>query len=101
TQERKGENDEMGDPREGACRPHRVPMADQPLCRSRAAVPVRAGCGGHDRCSFDAFLERYKLDDPALHALALIVRGADTDQRDLVPEARGLYALATGFQAIS
>lgn len=58
---------------------------------------------GHhgERCSFDAFLEKYKLDDPALRALALIVRGADTDQRDLVPEARGLYALATGFQAIS
>ena len=34
-------------------------------------------------------------------ALALIVRGADTDQRDLTPESRGLYALATGFQATS
>ncbi len=35
---------------------------------------------GHhgDRCSFDAFLEKYRLDDPALRALALIVRGADT-----------------------
>jgi hypothetical protein len=58
---------------------------------------------GHhgDLCSFDAFLEKYKLDDPALAALALIVRGADTDQRDLAPESRGLYALATGFQATS
>jgi hypothetical protein len=58
---------------------------------------------GHhgQRCSFDAFLDKYKLDDPALRALALIVRGADTDQRDLTPESRGLYALATGFQATS
>jgi hypothetical protein len=58
---------------------------------------------GHhgDRCSFDAFLEKYKLDDPALRALALIVRGADTAQRDLAPESRGLYALATGFQSTS
>jgi hypothetical protein len=58
---------------------------------------------GHhgDRCSFDAFLEKYKLDDPALHALALIVRGADTAQRTLTPESPGLYALATGFQATS
>jgi hypothetical protein len=54
-----------------------------------------------DRCSFDAFLEKYKLDDPALNMLALIVRGADTAQRDLTPESAGLYALATGFQAIS
>lgn len=58
---------------------------------------------GHhgDHCSFDAFLEKYKLGDPALRALALIVRGADTPQRDLTPESRGLYALATGFQATS
>lgn len=58
---------------------------------------------GHqgDRCSFDAFLEKYKLDDPALHALALIVRGADTAKRTLTPESPGLYALATGFQATS
>jgi hypothetical protein len=58
---------------------------------------------GHrgDRCSFDAFLDKYKLDDPALRALALIVRGADTAQRTLTPESPGLYALATGFQATS
>jgi protein-tyrosine-phosphatase len=53
------------------------------------------------RCSFDAFLDRYDLDDPALVALAEIVRGADTDHRDLTPESAGLYAAATGFQAIS
>jgi hypothetical protein len=58
---------------------------------------------GHhgEQCSFDAFLDKYKLDDPALRALALIVRGADTAQRQLTPESAGLYALATGFQAIS
>jgi hypothetical protein len=50
-------------------------------------------------CSFDAFLVKYKLEDPALRALALIVRGADTDARQLTPESAGLYALATGFQA--
>src|SRR5712692_4679638 len=58
---------------------------------------------GHhgEHCSFDAFLEKYKLDDPALRALALIVRGADTAHRDLTAESAGLYALATGFQATS
>jgi hypothetical protein len=58
---------------------------------------------GHhgERCSFDAFLDKYKLDDPALRMLALIVRGADTDARRLTPESPGLYALATGFQAIA
>jgi hypothetical protein len=52
-------------------------------------------------CSFDAFLEKYKLTDPALQTLALIVRGADTDDRGLTPESAGLYALASGFREIA
>jgi protein-tyrosine-phosphatase len=53
------------------------------------------------RCSFDAFIDRYELSEPALTTLAAIVRGADTDDRGLTPESAGLYAAATGFQAIS
>src|SRR3989441_545298 len=58
---------------------------------------------GHQgpRCSFDAFVDRYELDHPALLKLSEIVRGADTDDRGLTPESSGLYAAATGFQAIS
>jgi hypothetical protein len=58
---------------------------------------------GHhgERCSFDAFLDKYRLDDPALQALAVIVRGADTESRQLTPESPGLYALASGFRAIA
>ena len=58
---------------------------------------------GHrgELCSFDAFLDKYDLKDPALGALAVIVRGADTDARQLTPESPGLYAYATGFQAIA
>jgi protein-tyrosine-phosphatase len=52
-------------------------------------------------CSFDAFIERYELADPALASLAAIVRGADTSDRALTAESAGLYAAATGFQAIS
>jgi hypothetical protein len=58
---------------------------------------VRLGHHG-ERCSFDAFLDAYRLDDPALRALAEIVRGADTDARELAPEAWGLYAVASGFR---
>src|SRR5436190_1074333 len=53
------------------------------------------------RCSFDAFVDRYELADPALTTLAAIVRGADTDDRGLTPESPGLYAAATGFQTTS
>ena len=58
---------------------------------------------GHhgDHCSFDAFLEKYRLEDPALRALALIVRGADTEARDIAREAWGLYAVASGFRLVS
>ena len=58
---------------------------------------------GHhgERCSFDAFLDKYQLTDPALQTLSKIVRGADTDARQLTPESAGLYAFATGFQAIA
>jgi hypothetical protein len=58
---------------------------------------------GHhgERCSFDAFLEKYHLADPALQALAQIVRGADTEARQIAREAWGLYAVASGFREIS
>jgi protein-tyrosine-phosphatase len=52
-------------------------------------------------CSFDAFVDRYELSDPGLAKLALIVRGADTEDRQLTPESPGLFAAATGFQASS
>src|SRR5947199_2989609 len=51
-------------------------------------------------CSFDAIMHKYDLTDPALQQLARIVRGADTDDRDLTPESRGLVAVATGFRDV-
>jgi hypothetical protein len=48
-------------------------------------------------CSFDAFLRKYGLADPALRRLAVIVRGADTSRPDLAPEAAGLYAISLGL----
>ncbi len=54
---------------------------------------------GHDGelCSFDTFLRKYKLSDPALQQLALIVRAADTDRLDLAPQAAGLLAISLGL----
>jgi hypothetical protein len=48
-------------------------------------------------CSFDAFLEKYGLSDPHLHAVATIVRGADTDRPDLTPQSAGLLAISLGL----
>jgi hypothetical protein len=48
-------------------------------------------------CSFDAFLGHYRLKDPALDELAVIVRGADTARLGLAPQAAGLAALSLGL----
>lgn len=53
-----------------------------------------------DLCSFDAFLNHYRLSDPALKRLALIVRGADTAKLDLAPQAPGLAAISLGLSRI-
>ena len=75
------------------------------VAKREGAVPYdvpNVELGHHGpRCSFDAFVDRFELADPALGALAVIVRGADTDDRAITPESAGLYAAATGFQATS
>jgi hypothetical protein len=53
-----------------------------------------------DLCSFDAFLKKHELTDPALQQLAVIVRGADTARLDLAPQAAGLYALSLGLSHV-
>ena len=50
-----------------------------------------------ERCSFDAFLDKFHLKDPALDALATIVRGADTGRLELAPQAAGLLAISQGL----
>ena len=73
--------------------------------RKTGAVPYDVPgveLGHHEgRCSFEAFITKYKLDDPALRKLAEIVHGADVD-KDLYgrPEAAGLLAIAEGFRRL-
>jgi hypothetical protein len=51
------------------------------------------------KCSFEAIVSKYRIDDPAIQLLAQIVHGADVSE-DLYgrPEAPGLKAVAEGFQ---
>jgi rhodanese-related sulfurtransferase len=53
-----------------------------------------------ERCSFDAFLDKFHLKDPALDALATIVRGADTGRPELAPQAAGLLAISQGLSRL-
>ena len=53
------------------------------------------------RCSFESIIVKYEIKDPALDLLAKIVHGADVaGDRDIVPEAAGLYAIANGFALV-
>src|SRR3978361_1911018 len=50
-----------------------------------------------DKCTFDYIVEKYKITDPAIHTLAVIVRGADTDRHDIASQASGLWAISAGL----
>jgi len=53
------------------------------------------------RCSFEAIIEDYKISDPGLQRLALIVRAADVKgQEQVAPEGVGLRSIAEGFAAM-
>ncbi|OOQ57107.1 chromate resistance protein ChrB domain-containing protein [Mucilaginibacter pedocola] len=50
-----------------------------------------------DQCTFDYFLKKHNLKEPALQRIAAIVRGADTDRHDFAPQSAGLSALFLGL----
>ena len=54
-----------------------------------------------DQCSFDYFVKKYKITDPAIHTMAVIVRGADTDRHDLSAQSSGLWAISAGLAHIT
>jgi AraC-like DNA-binding protein len=51
----------------------------------------------NSHCTFDYFVEKYKIKDPAIQTMALIVRGADTDRHDLAQQSSGLWAISAGL----
>ncbi|WP_459067338.1 chromate resistance protein ChrB domain-containing protein [Flavitalea flava] len=48
-------------------------------------------------CTFDYFVKKHKVDDPAVHTLAKIVRGADTDHHELAAQCAGFWAISAGL----
>jgi AraC-like DNA-binding protein len=49
------------------------------------------------QCTFDSLVREYKLKDPAIHTLAAIVRGADTDRYEFAEQCAGLWAISAGL----
>jgi hypothetical protein len=77
------------------------------VMKNENAIPfdipnVELGHHGNE-CSFDAIIKKYELDkkNPELLELAKIVRGADTEKRQITPQSEGLAAIAVGFNLIS
>ena len=109
----------VGDARAAQGRPHRLPLADPALRRSRRGVPVRGAVRGGGRrraLQGDAVRHRGHVLEPSrrrLHLrhhdrgvrpqaapllqLAAIVRGADTARLDLAPQSAGLLAASLGL----
>ena len=52
------------------------------------------------RTGFDALLYRYDLTDPALTAMSLALRGAETNDRQLTPWSVGVRAVGLGLRAL-
>jgi AraC-like DNA-binding protein len=50
-----------------------------------------------DQCTFDYFIKKYRIADPAIHKMAPIIRGADTDRHDMASQASGLWAISAGL----
>jgi hypothetical protein len=50
-----------------------------------------------EACTFDYILQKHKLMDNALHQMAEIIRGADTDKFNLAPQSAGLWAISAGL----
>ncbi len=73
------------------------------VAQKESAIPFDvpgAELGHHEgKCSFEAIVEKYRIEDPAIRQLARIVHGADVSE-DLYqqPEAAGLRAIAEGFR---
>jgi hypothetical protein len=75
------------------------------VAKKEKAIPYDAPgveLGHHgDKCSLDAIIEKYNVEDPAVLELAKIVRAADTDKMGTTPEAAGLEAIMTGLGTVS
>lgn len=48
-------------------------------------------------CTFDYFVRKHKITDPAVFVLTTIVRGADTDHHELAAQCAGFWAVSAGL----
>jgi len=75
------------------------------VVKKEKAIPYDAPgveLGHHgEKCSFDAIIQKYKIEEPAVSDLANIVRAADMDKPEAAPQAAGLDAMMTGISIVA
>ena len=79
--------------------PDKSTQSPSAKARRRTTSPMWSLATTTGKCSFEAIVSKYAIDEPAVQLLAQIVHGADVAE-DLYgrPEAPGLKAIAEGFQ---
>lgn len=50
-----------------------------------------------EECTFDYLIKKHNITDPAVHIMAPIVRGADTDHHEIAVQSSGLWAISAGL----
>jgi AraC-like DNA-binding protein len=50
-----------------------------------------------EECTFDYLIKKHNITDPAVIAMAPVVRGADTDRHEIAVQASGLWAISAGL----
>ena len=60
-------------------------------------IPSREFTHDGEYFTFDTIIKKHNLTDHALHELAVIVRGADTDCFDIAKQSAGLWAIFAGL----
>ncbi len=77
--------------------------ADEVLTHAQAENAIPFDMAGveythyEDQCTFDYIIKKHGIEDPAIHAIAPIVRGADTDRHDIATQVAGLWAISAGL----
>lgn len=79
--------------------PHRVRAEAQALEAEAYDIPEVTFSHRGPRCTFDALLDEFELEDPVLDQIAQIVRAADTGALEDAREAPGLLAISLGLSA--
>ena len=72
-------------------------MITPPQLMCQIGLPDARYTHKDEKCSFNAILDGFNLRTDALNRMADVIRAADTDRLDQVPQAAGLLAVSVGL----